>query len=289
MRITKEGVTKPMTMCLAWVRSVGQTEEMVIAADSRVRAGYAWDAAPKIFRLSRGDSALCFAGDTADAYPLMLQIAAALDDFPKARSRAMDLRDVKGHLVRVFNHMRDHIHDLPRGKREPDPPEATFVFGGYCWRQQEFLLWNIKYDPHIKKFTFRPIGTWRGNEARKLVVIGDYKKEFSERLRALLKARSSLVSGGLDMEPFEVLRDMLRATSFSAIGGPPQVVKIYRHLNATPFAVYWPDKRSKKVTIGGRPLLSYEVTQYPVIDPDTAQVEQHDQRSVQVVGHPEAG
>src|SRR5579863_4037814 len=130
-----------MTMCLVWVRSVGEAEELVIATDSRVRAGYAWDVAPKIIRFSRADYAICFAGDTADAYPLTLQIASAVDDYPKAKSRAMDLSDVKGHMVRVFNHMRKQIGDLPVGQKEPDVPQATFAFGGFCWRQQKFLVW----------------------------------------------------------------------------------------------------------------------------------------------------
>src|ERR1700730_12800791 len=48
---------------------------------------------------------------------------------PKAKSRAMDLSDVKGHMVRVFNHMREQIGDLPVGQKEPDVPQATFAFG----------------------------------------------------------------------------------------------------------------------------------------------------------------
>src|SRR5471032_3703856 len=41
---------------------------------SRLRFGCAWDCSPKIFPLSRGDCAICFAGNTMYAYPIMEQI-----------------------------------------------------------------------------------------------------------------------------------------------------------------------------------------------------------------------
>jgi hypothetical protein len=70
------------------------------------------------------------------------------------------------------------------------------------------------------------------------------------------------------MEPFEVLRDIIRAQKFFSVGGPPQLVKVYEHMNTLPFAFYWPDKASGKVTALGRPLMDYEVASWPVLDPD---------------------
>ena len=72
----------------------------------------------------------------------------------------------------------------------------------------------------------------------------------------------------LDMEPFEVLRDMTREEAYPSIGGPPQVVKVYRHMNSLPFGVYWPTRESGVKTLLGRPLLDYEIPGAPVIDPD---------------------
>jgi hypothetical protein len=71
-----------------------------------------------------------------------------------------------------------------------------------------------------------------------------------------------------DMEPFEVLRDMLRSNRYSSIGGAPQLVKIYEHMNATPFGVYWPSKDSGEATMLGRPLLNYERPSWGILDPD---------------------
>jgi hypothetical protein len=70
------------------------------------------------------------------------------------------------------------------------------------------------------------------------------------------------------MEPFEVLRDMIREGIDPAIGGPPQVVKVYRHLNASPFGVYWPSRTNGRITLLGRPLLDYERFAGLVLDPD---------------------
>jgi hypothetical protein len=92
-----------------------------------------------------------------------------------------------------------------------------------------------------------------------------------QRVNRLLKARGK--TKGLDMEPFEAMRDMIRANEYPLIGGPPQIFKVYRHLNSAPLGVYWPEKASKRLAIGGRPLMDYEVTRFGVMDPDTLESE----------------
>src|SRR5574341_676533 len=111
-----------MTLAIAWVRQLKGVEELIFASDSRLSAGQDWDCCPKIIPLLRSDSAICFAGDTNNAYPSMLQLQHALEIYPKARSRAMDIHDFKGHVLRVLNNMRDFISDLPKGQNEPGDP-----------------------------------------------------------------------------------------------------------------------------------------------------------------------
>lgn len=53
-----------MTLSVSWVREFGETKELIVATDSRLRWGQAWDCCPKIMMLPRGDSVLCFAGET---------------------------------------------------------------------------------------------------------------------------------------------------------------------------------------------------------------------------------
>jgi len=51
-----------MTLCLAWIRAVDQTTELVIATDSRLRSGCAWDCGPKLLPMPRSDLATCGRG-----------------------------------------------------------------------------------------------------------------------------------------------------------------------------------------------------------------------------------
>jgi len=263
-----------MTLCIAWLRSLGDAEELLIASDSRLRMGCAWDCGPKIMTLPRSDAAICFAGHTYDAYPLMIQMANAIASHPPSRSRAMDLCDMKGHTVRVFNHMRAQIHDLPNNQTTADPPDAYFILAGYSWRKQRFYIWRLHHDASIGKFTYSPVRLWSSVRGKKQIgFAGDYVPEAKERLIDLLRARKRLTVGGFDMEPFEVLRDMIRDGQHPHIGGPPQMVKIYRHMNVKPYAIYWPNREAGSLSLLGRPLLDYEVTQGLVLDPDTLVME----------------
>ena len=74
------------------------------------------------------------------------------------------------------------------------------------------------------------------------------------------------------MEPFEVLRDMIRQETSPYIGGPPQLAKAYQHLNVMRLGVYWPDRESGQIAVNGRPLLAYEKPYFPIVDPDTLEV-----------------
>lgn len=117
---------------------------------------------------------------------------------------------------------------------------------------------------------FRPAGKWRGqSDKRLLAIVGDSVTEAKARLVEILRKKNKLQRGGFDMEPFEVLRDMIRGNVNAAIGGGPQVVKIHRHMNVRAYAVWWPARSAGTVTLLGRPLLAYERTQQLVLDPDT--------------------
>lgn len=262
-----------MTLGISWVRVVGGTRELVVASDSRLSGGEAWDSNPKIMLLPRSDAVLSFAGHTRDAYPLMLQAFNAVAMYPPAQTRAMDIQHLKGHLIRVFNRSREFITNLPSRQKKPDNPEAQFVLSGYSWRSKKFHVWTLYFDPHLDRFTFRPATQWRAQEddGFKLVTYVGSKQatdEAKERLKDLLRSRNKIKSGSFDMEPFEVLRDIIRDKCCADVGGPPQVVKIYEHLNAAPIGVYWPNRESGTISILGRPLMYYEKTRWGVIDPD---------------------
>lgn len=261
-----------MTIAVSWIRAVGCTQELVVCTDSRLTGYGKWDCAPKLVPLSRGDCAIAFAGSTLYAYPILLQAMAVMKQHPRVQSRAMDLTELKGHLLRVLNSMIMQLIELP----EKEDPPVEFLFSGWSWRKNAFVSWVLHFDPHIARFTHRPIRGWAGeNHAKHLSFIGDYFHEFKELLLKKLRDTGKIKGGGFDMEPFEALRDLLRENAHHSIGGAPQLVKVYRHANALPHAIYWPDKSSGNISLLGRPLLSYERSQFLLLDPDTLEVQKH--------------
>lgn len=262
-----------MTLGMAWLRTVGDVRELVIASDSRLSGGQYWDANPKIMLLPRSDAVLSFAGSTSDAYPLMLQAYNSIRMHPPASSRALDIEELKGHLIRMFNHSRSFISGLPHGQKVPDDPKALFMLSGYSWKNKKFRVWTLHYDRSISGFTFRPAKEWGGQSegsAKLIAYAGDEVpvQKAKAELVNLLRDRSKLTEGAFDMEPFEVLRDLIRCGKHPSVGGPIQVVKIYEHANAVPVGVYWPNKQSGTVSVLGRPLMSYGEIQWGVLDPD---------------------
>lgn len=263
-----------MTLGIAWVRIVGGIRELVIASDSRLSGGQFWDGNPKIMLLPRSDAVISFAGSTYDAYPLMLQTYNSIRMHPPALSRALDLEDLKGHLIRMFNHSRSFISGLPRGQKLADDPDAKFMLSGYSWKAKAFRVWTLHYDGSISGFTFRPAAEWSNQpfgSHKMIAYVGDEAviEAAKTNLVALLRERGKLTSGSFDMEPFEVLRDLVRGGAHPSIGGPVQLVKIYEHANAVPVGVYWPDKPTGLVSVLGRPLMSYEKLPWGVLDPDS--------------------
>jgi hypothetical protein len=259
-----------MTLCISWVRKLKSHEELLIATDSRLRAFGSWNCCPKILTFPRTDCAICFEGDTSFAYPMMIQLQTSVANYPRAMNRSQDLFDFKGHILKILN-------DMLKYKSDYELPETSFLFGGYSWKKDKFALWHLHYQKHYEKFTHRPISFWRGVKGEiKVTLTGDYTDDAKTRLLKILKERDKLMNGSLDMEPFEVLRDMLKEgdeEKYPLIGGAPQLIKVYRHMNRTPIAVKWNFDDHKILSLLGRPLLDYEKTSFPILDPETLEIQ----------------
>jgi len=253
-----------MTLCAAWIKKKGNSEELIVATDSRLRSLGSWDCNPKIFTFPRTDCFICFAGDTGYAYPMIMQLQTAIRTNHKSKNRIVKLSVFKGILLKI-------ISDMLQNKSDFEIPETTFLFGGYCWFNSEFQLWEIHFDKNLDKFAYRPVKYWKGvSGSKKVKFIGDYTKEAKEKLVELLKKKKKLISGNLEYEPLEVLRDMLLESKSEQrlykIGGPIQMIKVYKHLNVLTFGVKWKVLGEEKVTLLGRPL---EIARhsYPIFDP----------------------
>ena len=265
-----------MTICTAWIRKVANVEELVFVTDSRLRSFGSWDCNPKIFTFSRTDCVMCFAGDTMFSYPMMIQLKNAVDANEKIRNRRQRLSVFKGVLIKILDGMLEHKSDY-------EIPDVEFLFGGYCWHEQKFKLWKIIYQKNIKKFTQHIVRWWQGvGSDIKVTFIGDYTDEARDLLIENLKVKNKLKEGGLDFEPFEAIRDLLRdpdaQTKFPAIGGAPQIIKVYKSLNHKAFALKWlyetneKDQIIEKMTLLGMPIKTNINMFNPVMCADTTKV-----------------
>lgn len=263
-----------MTLSVVWLRTKGEVQELVFASDSRLSGGMRWDGCPKILSLPRSDCMISFAGDTAYAYPMALQIVNAISFYPRSRDRRMDISDARPVFLDVFNGMRSEIKDHWLGAEGPGDPGTTFIFGGFSWKASSFKIWTLHYDKDIDRFTFRPTSPWGGqsdgNYLKHITWMGDRPavREAKKLLADVLRERGRLVTSGFDMEPFEVLRDVIRGQKHDTVGGAPQIAKVYRSLQSQYFSVLWPDANGSPHA-AGRVELDYEHFALPVIDPDS--------------------
>lgn len=253
-----------MTIAAGWVRHFGQSQELVLASDSRLRWAGAWDSCPKLFALPRSDAAIAFAGDTMWAYPIIAQTANHIAAYRPSTRRENDLLEAKGHVLRVINAMIRN-GDALSGPEAPDD-NAAFLFAGYSASEGAFRLWRFHYSATAGQYTAERI---RQRHFGQFCFIGDVAEVAAERLRALLLERGR-TDRRLDLEPLEIIRELLRQGTHDTIGGPVQLIKVYRHMNTEPFVVVWrqePEGQATR-TLLGRTLLDYEALDAPVVDVD---------------------
>lgn len=238
---------------------------------SRLRSYGSWDANPKIFTFNRSDCAICFSGDTIFAYPLMIQLKNAIDANPKMASRFQRIEVFKAILIKTINSLMTYKSDY-------EEPKVDFLFGGYCWFRQAFKIWKIEYDKTKHIFFAKQLtnGVWRRGDLP-VFFTGDYIDRAKSDLLSILKTKSNFTSKNrLDMEPFQVIATMLASPSreqeHELIGGPPQLLKVYKSLNRIPFAVTWNMNGKDETTLLGMPIFSLSGFPYPIIDSATMKI-----------------
>ena len=260
-----------MTLTMAWIRNVGSREELVFASDSRLSGGSDWDCCSKLMPLPRNDCLIAFAGDTRDAYPLMLQMRNWIELDPNVSKTSYDINDLKKRIREKFNDMRLFISDLPKGQDKPDPPDCELVFGGWSWKASCFKIWRFHYVKQQDAFDFEPGGNSIKVGKQHPIAFAGTRAAVElarDRIIALLKSRNKFHTNYFDMEPFEVLRDIIRESKFNDIGGPPQLAKIYKNGSTQVFAVRWDMPQERELAILGRPLKPNERIHLRIVDPD---------------------
>ncbi len=239
------------------------------------------DCGQKIITLPRSDAFICFAGDTSWAYPLMHQVASAIDIYDRCSSRAQDIKELKTHILKIFERLREQIHDAVG---DMDIPDAKFIFGGDSWIRKKFMIWHITYQRSTNSFRADPAREIYGSP---VVFTGDeeHVTEANAMLRDKLQSRGKLdelVKGikktvKFEWEPFEVIHDMLYKVNAnpyefknSSIGGAPQVLKIYEHLSSQKFGVLWMNRMDSEpcIYLSGRKLTNYGPRDMWVLNPE---------------------
>ena len=264
-----------MTLAVAWIRRIKDCEELIVASDSRLSGGRNLDSCAKIFSLPRSDSFICCAGETDITYPLAMQVQTAISTYSRSHDRSLDICDLRGHVLKILNSAVSSIRTPIPELRHPTK-ETQFIFGGYSWVEKKFKIWRLSYSKGQGRFIYQLAPAWCNGRAP-VIFAGDWQWKARERLIHLLRVKHGVTPQSdkrfyFGWQPFEILRDLLREEvggRDSSIGGAPQVVKVYQHLNCRHIGVFWPKKEGGHVFVAGRPVLDYEDLDCWVLDPDT--------------------
>ncbi|MBO1306553.1 hypothetical protein JZO70_10290 [Enterococcus sp. 669A] len=268
-----------MTITCAWIREFCESEELYVVSDSRLSGnGTVWDECRKLSILPRDDAFISFAGNTDVAFPLISQLETTIMAHNSSKNRFMDIADLKGHLLHVVNSLIRSINfdgfpEKIRNEIKIDTfKNIEFLFGGYSWKQKKFQVWRIRYNKPINRFSAESM--YNTKPTGNIIFAGDRKRDAIKKYYELGRLREGLDffknEKHFDMEPLEVIVQMLIEDSGldSTIGGAPQIIKIYQHMNARVIGVMWPPDNPQP-TVLGRKILGYENTDNIYIDPIT--------------------
>jgi len=254
-----------MTLCAAWIRQEKDNQELVFATDSMLTGGgETWKHGIKLFELPRTDCLLCFAGETAKAYPLILNLISSIKFDQKLMNQHTDLRQVLDYLCNTFTELINSLVDEINAGDDPYAA-AKFIFGGWNWKSRLLEFWEIYYGSEEKRFLFQGFDS---TNPRAYSMIGDHLDDAEEFLVEELTNNGKRIYGTFDMEPFMVLARMARDSSnYRSIDGALQIAKVYQSGSTEFYGVMWPSVKGKH-TFLGRELNPYLKPQIKFIDPD---------------------
>ena len=255
-----------MTLCTAWIRQDGDNQELVFATDSMLTGGgETWKHGIKLFELPRKDCLLCFAGETAKAYPLILNLISSIKFDQRVMNQHTDLIEVREYLCNIFTELINSLVDEIKIEGDDPYSAAKFIFGGWNWRTQLLEFWEIYYGKDEKRFFYKGFDN---KNTRAYLMIGDHLDQAEELFVEELSKNDKRIQGSYDMEPFLVLSRMARnSTDFRSIDGALQVAKVYQSGSNEFFGVMWPSVIGK-YTFLGRELNPYIKPQIRFLDPD---------------------
>ena len=251
-----------MTIVIGWIRKKNQLNEVCLASDSCFTGGQEFLAAPKLFPLNRGDVAIGCAGVTTYSFPIIAHIVQAVNFNYGTQTRAIDISEFVHYIVDIANKI------LQEEKCKQDfmeGPECQLIVAGFSWKLHKPYFKLIEYDRQLKRMVLSKVHNFSGTP---VAVIGDldYRKIYS-----LLESKIDIhekTTMELDLEPMDVILDLIDNTHYTGIGGRLQLLKIYPHLNTIPIGILRRKSGKEEISVFGRPLLNYETFPYPIYDLD---------------------
>lgn len=242
-----------MTTIVAWERIQGNLSELIVASDSRLSGGERWDACAKVFDIGRTDAVLAFAGDTSRALPLVFQAVATTRSYEGSALRTLDLPKFAGHLRRVLN----LVLSRAVGVAAEQEPDCEFILAGWSWSLNRFLIYKFEFDRGADGFisyATKPPRSLKKLGYPSFAIAGDGGPILKGKLAE--KIGRNLIPADTDYLPLEELYQQTVDDSFrlSSVGGPVQVIKIYRSIRIEHLAV----EVDGELSISGRPRLPAE-------------------------------
>ena len=263
-----------MTLCVAWIRQVNDSEELVFATDSALTGGEKWNNGIKLFELPRKDCLLCFAGSTFRAYPLILNLISSLRFNPKLQNPHTDIVEVLEYLSELFtNLVKGIISEIAGEDIHMMRSDAKFLFGGWSWEENRFRLWELYYAKEVEGFIYKEHSA--PNKSRIVIFLGDPEENPNVSELAQSSYRTIMEEGDfdrkIDMEPIKVLRDLSRDKALREIDGSLQIAKIYKSGTSEFFGIYWPSIDGSPC-FNGQEFKDFHKPKIRYFDPDTFEI-----------------
>ena len=262
-----------MSLCVAWIREAGGTQELVFVTDSIFTAEEEWKHGIKLFEIPHTNCLLSFVGSTHRAYTLLLNLSSSIVS-DRVVSSTTTIVEILDHITELFTilvmSIKTDIQDIHELRSD-----AKFLFGGWDWEKGAFRLWKISYSETFEAMTYEELTADAGTRSFVEFIgdtnsIADVEEKAKEDFLALLECQGSL-DCALDMEPAKILRDVVRDVTVWGIGGSLQIAKIHKSNKIDFLGIYWPSLKGKP-HFQGREYSAISKPNVKYYDPDTFEI-----------------
>lgn len=271
-----------MSLCVAWIREAGGTQELVFVTDSTLTAGEKWNHGIKLFEIPHTNCLLSFVGGTQRAYTLVLNLMSSIS-FDNVLNFQTTIEDILEHIVKLFTILILEIQ-LDEGYHSSDPKEdlhnlrseAKFLFGGWDWERGAFRLWKISYSKDFEEIIYEELTSSELGTRNFVEYIGDahhpdIESKAKEDFLHLIDCQGVGLDCALDMQPAMILRDIVRDSNVREIDGSLQIAKLYKSNKIEFFGIYWHSEKGRP-HFQGRIYNTVNKPNVKYYDPDTFEI-----------------